>query len=66
MESRKCGMGCNERRKGPREKGEHLSVQIAPRHCLPNSLHSSAVKSAVKPTDKVNISSYIYASSEQD
>lgn len=66
MESRKYGMGCNEGRKGPRENGEHLSVQIAPRGCLPKSLHSSAAKLAVKPTGKVNIPSHIYASSKQD
>lgn len=52
--------------KGPEKMGDRLSVQIAPRHCLPKSLHSSAAKLAMKPTGKVNISSHIYASSKQD
>lgn len=56
----------NETRTEPRENRKHLSVQLSCRHCLPKPLHTSAAKSAVKPTGKVNISSHIYTLSKQD
>lgn len=52
-------MGCKEKSKGHRENGEYLSVQVAPRGCIPKPLHSSVMELAVKLTGKMALLSHI-------